>query len=62
MSPSSGYAKASGLLKEMFGDGFMIYEMWIRKVTKEAAIRHGEGHCLQKQVDELRSSKETLRN
>ena len=60
MSPSEGYAKAKALLKERFGDDYKISEMWVKKVTEGAIIRHGEGRSLQELADDLRSCKETL--
>ena len=60
MSPSAGYVKARALLKERFGDGYKISEMWVKKVTEGPVVRHSEGRCLLELADDLRSCKKTL--
>ena len=60
MRPSEGYAKARVLLKERFGNGYQIFEMWVKKVTEGTIVRHGEERHLQEMTDDLRSCKETL--
>ena len=59
MSPEEGYLKAKKLLRDRFGDPFIVTECWVEKVTKEGTVVQKDG--LQDFADELRSCYECLK-
>jgi hypothetical protein len=60
MDPSVGYARAKGLLKDRFGDNFMIAEAWINKITENKMIKAADRLQLQEFADDLMCCRETL--
>ena len=60
MEPHAGYAKAKQLLKDRFGNDFVIAEAWIRKVTNIRVIKPDEKERLQEFADDLNCCRETL--
>ncbi|KAJ8026949.1 hypothetical protein HOLleu_31925 [Holothuria leucospilota] len=57
MSPKEGYAKAMALLKEGFGNGHLITESWVKKVTTGPKISSNDKEGLRQFSDDLRSCK-----
>lgn len=47
MEPSAGYAKVKQLLKEFFGDDYMIAEAFIREALDWPTIKSEDGTALQ---------------
>ena len=60
MKPSEGYVKARKLLKERFGNDFMILQAWIGKVTEGPFLKPNNGEALQDFADDVRGCMETL--
>ena len=60
MEPVEGYNRARKLLKERFGNDFVISEAWINKVTDGPMIKPNNGPELQNLVDDLKGCLETL--
>ena len=58
--PSDGYAEARELLKERFGDSYVISEAFIDKLTSGGPIKQHEVSALRKFADEIRSCVRTL--
>ena len=61
MEPSEGYKKAKQLLKERFGNDYLITETWVKKIGSFEAIGPRDKGKLQEFADELRVCAETLR-
>lgn len=61
MEPAEGYRHAKKLLKERFGNDYMITESWIKKVTNFSNIKANDREGLREYSDELNSCKETLK-
>jgi len=60
MNPEQGYPKAKTLLKQRFGNDFLIAEAWIKKVISVKPIGPHEKERLQDLADDLHSYFETL--
>ena len=60
MSPEEGYPKAKALLKQRFGNDFLIAEAWVKKVTSGKPIGPQDKERLQELSDDLCSCIETL--
>ena len=60
MQPAEGYARALELLKERFGNQFIILQSWIRRITAGAQIKSGDRSQLQQFADDLMCCRETL--
>ncbi|KAJ8017777.1 hypothetical protein HOLleu_44586 [Holothuria leucospilota] len=60
MSPKEGYAKVLALLKERFGNGHLITEFWVNKVTTGPRISSNDKEGFRQFSDDLRSCKETV--
>ena len=60
MQPSEGFARAKALLKQRFGNDYLIAEAWIRKVTSGKPIGPNDRERLQDLADNLSSCIETL--
>lgn len=60
LDPSEGYSKAKRLLKERFGDHYMITECWIQRIAEHDPIKATDRERLQDFSDELNSCKEML--
>jgi hypothetical protein len=60
MEPIYGYPKAKALLKERFGDPFIIAQAWVEKVTHGGTIKSTSGQAIQEYADDLRNCFETL--
>jgi len=61
MQPSEGYAKAGALLKERFGDNYVIAEAWVKRVTEGKMLSPHDREGLQEYADDLRSCEQTLK-
>ena len=61
MEPSEGYKKAKQLLKERFGNDYLITETWIKRIGSFEVISPRDKAKLQELADELRVCAETLR-
>lgn len=61
MNADEGYKRARELLRERFGDEYMISNSWIAKITQFKVIRPNERERLQEFADELKNCQETLR-
>ena len=60
INPDEGFYKAKYILKERFGNDFVIAEAWITKVTSGSRIRPSDREGLQEFSDDLYSCQETL--
>lgn len=60
MEPNQGYTKAWQLLKQRFGNSYIIAEAWIRKVTQGPSMRPNDKDGLQDFSDDLQNCQETL--
>ena len=60
MEPTKGYAKAKALLKERFGDSYIIADTWVDKVTSLPPIGSHDKAGLRSFADDIRNCKETL--
>jgi len=60
MPPSVGYARALELLKERFGNEFVILQAWIQKITTDPMIKNNDRSQLQQLTDDLTCCRETL--
>ena len=61
MSPEQGYKRAKQLLKERFGNDYVITETWIKRITSFGSIKPADREKLREYADELKSCKETLK-
>ena len=59
---SRGYARAKQLLKERFGDDYVISEAWIKKICGGSVVKANSGESSQAFADEVRDCVETLRS
>jgi len=60
MNPDEGYPRARALLKQRFGNDFLIAETWMKKVTSGKPIGPQDKERLQDLADDLQSCIETL--
>jgi hypothetical protein len=60
MSPSGGYKRARELLKERFGNRFIICQAWLNKVTEGTVIKSHEANRLLHLSDNLKGCIYTL--
>lgn len=60
MDPEQGYLYAPKLLKERFGDNYVISEAWINKICNGRVIRPNDGKVLREISDDLRNCEATL--
>ena len=60
MDPDAGYLRALELLKQRFGNEFVIAETWISKVTDGGNIKASDREGLQDSADELVNCSEML--
>ena len=61
MQPVEGYVKARLLLKERFGNDFVISEAWVNKITCDIPVKPNSAESLQEFADDVRGCVETLR-
>jgi len=61
MEPNEGYARARALLKERFGDSYVITEAWLSKVTEGRMLSPHDKEELQEYADDLQSCEQTLK-
>ena len=62
IEPDVGYAKAKSLLKQRFGNDYVISEAWINKVTQGTVLKPSDRVALQDYADELVNCYETLQS
>ena len=62
MEPTACYDKARELLKQRFGNDFVIAKAWIDLVTKCQPIKPYQSDLLQEVSDNLHNCKETLQS
>jgi len=60
MDPREGYQKARQLLRNRFGNEYVIAEAWVKKLVDGPGLRSHDRVGLQELADDLRSCKETL--
>ena len=60
MNPDDGYRKAHELLKQRFGDSYVIAEAWLKKVTEGKVVGAQEAEALQELADDLSNCKQTF--
>ena len=62
MKPTEGYKRARQLLKDCFGDEYVIAEAWVRKISvgKPISAHDTSGLGLQEFADDLRNCEQTL--
>ena len=60
IEPEFGYIKAKGLLKERFGNDYVIVESWIEKISGGANLKGTDRVGLQDFSDDLQNCFETL--
>ena len=60
IDPEVGYPKAKNLLKERFGNDYVIAEAWMEKVTEGTGLKPSDSEALQDFSDELINCYETL--
>ena len=60
MGPSEGFPRAKAILKQRFGNNYLIAEAWIKRVTTGKPIGPTDKERLQDFADELSSCIETL--
>ena len=58
--PSAGYARARQLLKERFGDPYVISEAWVTKIVDGPVVKPNNIESLQNFTDDVRDCVETL--
>jgi hypothetical protein len=61
MEPNEGYIKAKKLLKERFGNDYLITEIWVKKVTGGGALKAADHERLLDYSDELNNCVMTLK-
>ncbi len=60
MPPSEGFKKAKEILKERFGNDYLIAQAWLKKVCDRQIIKASDGSQLQDFADDLKNAVETL--
>ena len=60
MDPEVGYARAKQLLRQRFGNDYVICETWIKRVTDFGVLRSNDKEGLRDFSDLLNTCKETL--
>ena len=62
MKPTEGYKRARQLLKDRFGDEYVIAEAWVGKISESKPISAHDtsGLGLQEFADDLRNCEQTL--
>jgi hypothetical protein len=60
MEPQDGYSKAREILRERFGNDFVITKVWLDRVTTGRSIRASEPTALQTYADDLKSCLEVF--
>ena len=60
--PSRGYKHAKDLLRERFGDDYVISEAWVSKITAGPPVKANNIDSLQSFTDDVRGCVETLRS
>ena len=60
MAPDAGYRKARQLLKERFGNDYLIAECWVQKLVDGPVLNARDKTSLQELADDVRACKETL--
>jgi hypothetical protein len=61
MQPDEGYIKAKTLLRQRFGDSYVIADAWMNKITSGPAIKSSDNDALQCLADDLCNCFETLK-
>lgn len=61
MNASKGYLHARKLLKERFGNNYMISEAWIKKITEGTSIRPNNAQAIRDLADDVTACMEALR-
>ena len=61
MSPREGYARARQLLKDRFGNEYVVAEAWVDKVISGDLIKANCGNSIQQLADDVRGCYETLK-
>jgi len=61
MEPVAGFSRAKQLLKERFGNEYVITESWIKRITGFGNIKSNDRDKLREYSDDLNSCKETLK-
>ena len=59
---TAGYERAKKLLKERFGDDYVISEAWVSKITSGPDVKGNNSDSLQAFTDDVRGCVETLRS
>ena len=60
MSPTEGYTKARQLLKNRFGNNYVISDAWVRKVTEGGSIKANDAVGLLDLADDVHACVNTL--
>jgi len=60
MEPDMGYKRAHELLRDRFGNSYVIAEAWMKKVTDGRVIESQDGEALQEFADDLCNCVQTL--
>jgi len=60
MEPAAGYTKARELLRQRFGNDYLIAEAWVRKISEGGTLKPNDRIGLQEFVDDLTSCIATL--
>ncbi|XP_064635262.1 uncharacterized protein LOC135492633 [Lineus longissimus] len=58
--PAAGYKLARSLLKDRFGNDFVVSQTWVDKITNRKPIRASDPEALRDLADDLRNCVETL--
>ncbi|XP_069139352.1 uncharacterized protein [Argopecten irradians] len=61
MKPNEGYKQARKLLKERFGNNFMVAEAWIKQITEGDPIRTNNPQGVRDLADDVKACVEALR-
>jgi len=60
MEPNSGYVKAKQLLKERFGNDYVISDAWVWRIVDGPAVKAYDRSGIRELVDDARLCMETL--
>lgn len=58
--PTEGYYQARKLLKDRFGNDFVISQAWVEKITNRSIVKASDHEGLRELADDLLNCKETL--
>jgi len=59
MEPNEGYERARELLRERFGNSYVIAVAWLKRVSDGRVIEAQDGEALQEFADDLRNCQQT---